>query len=195
MKAILSLLVENKPGILFQVTHLFRSRNFNIDSISVGVTENPEFSRITIITHGDKKQVRQILKQLDKMIDTIEVYELDEAKTMYRELILFKIKVNSAESAQKIRIIADDYNAVAYNSNSFSFTQTTQSDQSQQQTSNNNSIIIQLVDTPDKINAFAKLLEPFGIIDTSRTGVAALQQDDYHNNNNEGNTNNGEEDK
>jgi acetolactate synthase-1/3 small subunit len=65
MWAILSLLVENKPGILFKITHMFRSRNFNIDSISVGVTDNPEFSRMTITTIGDEKQVTQIVKQLD----------------------------------------------------------------------------------------------------------------------------------
>ncbi|MCA9819726.1 MAG: acetolactate synthase small subunit, partial [Nitrosarchaeum sp.] len=91
MWAILSILVENKPGILFKVTHLFRSRNFNIDSISVGVTENPEYSRMTITTYGDEKQVSQIVKQLDKMIDTVEVKQLDEPKTVYRELSLFKI--------------------------------------------------------------------------------------------------------
>ena len=78
MWAILTLLVENKPGILFKVTHLFRSRNFNIDSISVGVTDNPEYSRMTITTYGDEKQVNQIVKQLDKMIDTVEVKQLDE---------------------------------------------------------------------------------------------------------------------
>ena len=89
MWAILSILVENKPGILFQVTHLFRSRNFNIDSISVGVTENPEFSRMTVTTYGSEKQIQQIVKQLDKMIDTVEVRHLDEHKTVYRELIIF----------------------------------------------------------------------------------------------------------
>ena len=72
MWAILSIKVENKPGILFKVTHLFRSRNFNIDSISVGVTENPKFSRKTITTIGEEKQIAQIEKQLKKMNDTIE---------------------------------------------------------------------------------------------------------------------------
>jgi acetolactate synthase-1/3 small subunit len=91
MWAILSILVENKPGILFKVTHLFRSRNFNIDSISVGVTTDPEFSRMTITTYGDEKRIQQIVKQLDKMIDTVEVKQLDEHKTVYRELIVFKI--------------------------------------------------------------------------------------------------------
>ena len=92
MWSIISVLVENKPGILFKVTNLFRSRNFNIDSISVGVTENPEFSRMTITTIGDEKQVAQIIKQLDKMIDTIEVKRLDEKMSIYRELVLMKKK-------------------------------------------------------------------------------------------------------
>ena len=73
MWAILSVLVENKPGILFKVTHMFRSRNFNIDSISVGITDNPNYSRMTITSYGDEKQITQIVKQLDKMIDTVEV--------------------------------------------------------------------------------------------------------------------------
>ena len=77
MWAILSVLVENKPGILFKVTHMFRSRNFNIDSISVGVTDNPNYSRMTITSYGDEKQITQIVKQLDKMIDTVEVKQLD----------------------------------------------------------------------------------------------------------------------
>ena len=68
MWSIISILVENKPGVLFKVTHLFRSRNFNIDSISVGITDNPNYSKMTITTYGDEKQVEQIVKQLDKAI-------------------------------------------------------------------------------------------------------------------------------
>ena len=94
MWAILSIRVENKPGILFKVTHLFRARNFNIDSISVGVMENPEFSKMTITTVATEKQIAQIVKQLDKMIDTIEVKRLDEKESVYKELVLFRIKSN-----------------------------------------------------------------------------------------------------
>ena len=90
MWAILSIRVENKPGILFKVTNLFRARNFNIDSISVGVMENPEFSKMTITTVGTEKQIAQIVKQLDKMIDTIEVKRLDEKESVYKELVLFR---------------------------------------------------------------------------------------------------------
>ena len=111
MWAILSIRVENKPGILFKVTHLFRSRNFNFDSISVGVTEDPKFSRMTITTIGDEKQIAQIVKQLDKMIDTIEVRKLDEKITVYRELILFKIKISKPEDSMEINKLASAYNA------------------------------------------------------------------------------------
>src|SRR5256885_8222601 len=102
MWSIISVLVENKPGVLFKITNLFRSRNFNIDSISVGVTENPEFSKMTIITSADEKQLNQIIKQLDKLIDTVEVKLLDERKSIYRELVLMKIKVSKPSDIMEI---------------------------------------------------------------------------------------------
>ena len=157
MWAILSLLVENKPGILFKVTHLFRSRNFNIDSISVGVTENPEYSRMTITTFGDEKQVEQIVKQLDKMIDTIEVKHLDEHKTVYRELSIFKIKLSNANDSMEINKLANAYGGKVHDVKK-------------------DSIMVELTATPDQIAAFEELASPFGIIDVARTGVAALQR-------------------
>ena len=157
MWAILSLLVENKPGILFKVTHLFRSRNFNIDSISVGVTENPEFSRMTITTFGDKKRIAQIVKQLDKMIDTIEVKHLDEHKTVYRELSIFKIKLNTASDSMEINKLANAYGGKVHDVRK-------------------TSMMVELTATPDQIEAFKELAQPFGIIDIARTGVAALQR-------------------
>jgi acetolactate synthase-1/3 small subunit len=157
MWAILSLLVENKPGILFKVTHLFRSRNFNIDSISVGVTENPEFSRMTITTFGNEKQVAQIVKQLDKMIDTIEVKHLDEHKTVYRELCIFKIKLSNANDSMEINKLANAYGGKVHDVRK-------------------SSMMVELTATPDQIEAFKELAQPFGIIDVARTGVAALQR-------------------
>jgi len=83
MWAILSIRVENKPGILFKVTYMFRSRNFNIESITVGIMENPEISKMTITSAGTDNQIAQIVIQLDKMIDTIEVKRLDEIESVY----------------------------------------------------------------------------------------------------------------
>jgi len=157
MWAILSILVENKPGILFKVTHLFRARNFNIDSISVGVTENPDYSRMTITTFGDEKRIDQIIKQLDKMIDTIDVKRLDEHKTVYRELSIFKIKISNANDSMDVNKLANAYGGKVHDVKK-------------------DSIMIELTATPDQIKAFEELVKPFGIIDVARTGVAALQR-------------------
>jgi acetolactate synthase-1/3 small subunit len=157
MWAILSLLVENKPGILFKITHLFRSRNFNIDSISVGVTENPDYSRITITTFGDEKQVERIVKQLDKMIDTVKVEHLDEHKTVYRELSLFKIKLSNANDSMEVNKLANAYGGKVHDVKK-------------------DSLMVELTATPDQTQAFEELAKPFGIIDVARTGVAALQR-------------------
>jgi acetolactate synthase-1/3 small subunit len=157
MWAILSILVENKPGILFKVTHLFRSRNFNIDSISVGVTENSEYSKMTITTYGDEKQITQIVKQLDKMIDTIKVERLDEHKTVYRELCIFKIKLSDASDSMEVNKLANAYGGKVHDVKK-------------------DSLMVELTATPDQIKAFEELAKPFGILDVARTGVAALQR-------------------
>ena len=157
MWAILSILVENKPGILFKVTHLFRARNFNIDSISVGTTENPDYSKMTITTYGDEKQIAQIVKQLDKMIDTVKVERLDEHKTVFRELSLFKIKLSNANDSMEINKLANAYGGKVHDVKK-------------------DSIMVELTATPDQIKAFEELAQPFGILDVARTGVAALQR-------------------
>jgi acetolactate synthase-1/3 small subunit len=155
MWAILSIRVENKPGILFKVTHLFRSRNFNIDSISVGVMENPEFSKMVITTVGTEKQIAQIVKQLDKMIDTIEVKRLDEKESVYKELVLFKVKLRDASDSAEINKLADTFGAKIHNEQE-------------------NSLIVELTSTPDEIKSFEESIKSFSILDSARTGVTAL---------------------
>jgi len=155
MWAILSIRVENKPGILFKVTHLFRARNFNIDSISVGVMENPEFSKMVITTVGTEKQIAQIVKQLDKMIDTIEVKRLDEKESVYKELVLFKVKLSDASDSAEINKLANTFGAKIHNEQE-------------------NSLIVELTATPDEIKSFEESIKPFGIFDSARTGVTAL---------------------
>ena len=155
MWAILSIRVENKPGVLFKVTNLFRARNFNIDSISVGVMENPEFSKMTITTVGTEKQIAQIVKQLDKMIDTIEVKRLDEKKSVYKELALFKIKLSASSNSIEIKKLAGTFDAKIHDEQ-------------------NDSLIVELTATPDEIKSFEEMIKPFGILDSARTGVTAL---------------------
>ena len=155
MWAILSIRVENKPGILFKVTHLFRARNFNIDSISVGVMENPEFSKMVITTVGTEKQIAQIVKQLDKMIDTIEVKRLDEKESVYKELALFKVKLSDASDSAEINKLANTFGAKIHNERE-------------------SSLIVELTATPDEIKSFEESIKSFGILDSARTGVTAL---------------------
>jgi len=155
MWAILSIRVENKPGILFKVTHLFRARNFNIDSISVGVMENPEFSKMVITTVGTEKQIAQIVKQLDKMIDTIEVKRLEEKESVYKELALFKVKLSDASDSAEINKLANTFGAKIHNEQE-------------------NSLIVELTSTPDEIKSFEESIKSFGILDSARTGVTAL---------------------
>lgn len=155
MWAILSIRVENKPGILFKVTNLFRARNFNIDSISVGVMENPEFSKMVITTVGTEKQIAQIVKQLDKMIDTIEVKRLDEKESVYKELALFKVKLSDASDSAEINKLANTFGAKIHNEQE-------------------NSLIVELTSTPDEIKSFEESIKSFDILDSARTGVTAL---------------------
>ena len=156
MWAILSIRVENRPGILFKVSNLFRARNFNIDSLTVGVMEDPSFAKMTVTTVGDEKQIAQIVKQLDKMIDTIEVKILDEKKSVYKELVLFKIKLSKTSDSTEVNKLANTYGAKIHDEQ-------------------NDLIIIELTSTPDQISAFEELIKPFGILDSARTGVTALQ--------------------
>jgi len=155
MWAILSIRVENKPGILFKVTNLFRARNFNIDSISVGVMENPEFSKMTITTVGTEKQIAQIVKQLDKMIDTIEVKRLDEKESVYMELVLFYVMLCDASDSAEINKLANTFGAKIHNELE-------------------SSLIVELTATPDEIKSFEESIKSFGILDSARTGVTAL---------------------
>ena len=157
MWAILSIKVENKPGILIKVTHLFRSRNFNIDSISVGITEDPKYSRMTVTTIGNEKQISQIVKQLDKMIDTIEVRRLDENNTVYRELVMFKIKVSKPEDSMEINKMASAYDAKIHDAKK-------------------ESIMVEMTATPHQISAFEQLASKFGILQIARTGITALER-------------------
>ncbi len=157
MWSLISVLVENKPGVLFKVTNLFRSRNYNIDSISVGVTENPEFSRMTITTSADERQLDQIIKQLDKMIDTVEVKQLDEKKSVYRELVLMKIKVSKPSDIKEITDLANAFKCNVHDVRK-------------------SSIIVEITATPDRINAFEDLVKGYRILEIARTGTCAIER-------------------
>jgi acetolactate synthase I/III small subunit len=152
---ILSSLVENKPGVLFRVTNLFRARNFNIESITVGSTEQTDLSRMTITTKSDEKTLDQLVKQLRKLIDVVEVKVLDTDKTVYRELALLKMKADSPTSRMEITNFASIFRANILDISK-------------------EAIIVEITGTPDKIDAFKNLVLHYGIIQLARTGVSAL---------------------
>jgi acetolactate synthase-1/3 small subunit len=162
MWSIISVLVENKPGVLFKITNLFRSRNYNIDSISVGITENPEVSRMTITTEADEKQLNQIIKQLDKLIDTLEVKLLDEKKSVYRELVMMKLKVSKPTDIKEITDLANAFKCDVHDVRK-------------------SSIIIEITATPDRVSALVDLVKGYGILEMARTGICALARGGYEN--------------
>ena len=152
---ILSVIVENKPGVLFRITNLFRSRNFNIESITVGITEKPDLSRMTITTVSDVKTLEQLVKQLQKLIDVIQISVLNKENAVYRELAL--IKMNSKDPTTRIEIANF---ASIYRGNIMDIS--------------NETITVEIIGTPDKIDAFKNLVSSYGIIQVARTGVSAL---------------------
>ena len=152
---IVTALVENKPGVLFRVTNLFRARNFNIESITVGSTEQQDLSRMTITTNSDEKTLDQLVKQLRKLIDVVEVKVLDTDRTVYRELALIKMK--AVDPTTRSEII--NYSTI-FRGNILDIGKDT--------------ITVEITGTPDKIDAFKSLVEPYGITQLARTGVLAL---------------------
>jgi acetolactate synthase I/III small subunit len=152
---ILSALVEDKPGVLFRVTNLFRARNFNIESITVGSTEQADLSRMTITTKSDEKTLDQLVKQLKKLIDVVEVKVLDTGNTVYRELALIKMRAADPTTRMEITNFASIFRA-----NILDIGKET--------------IIVELTGTPDKIDAFKNLVDHYGITQLARTGVSAL---------------------
>ncbi len=157
---IISAIVEDKPGVLFRITNLFRARNFNIESITVGSTENVDLSRMTITTESDERTLDQLVKQLSKLIDVVDVKVLDIVRTVYRELALIKLRATDATTRMEITNFAAIFRA-----NILDISKDT--------------IIVEVTGTPDKIDAFKNLVDHYGIIQLARTGVSALPRGAY----------------
>ena len=152
---ILSVIVDNKPGVLFRVTNLFRARNFNIESITVGTTEQHDISRMTIAIQSDSRTTDQLVKQLSKLIDIIEVRILDTENTVFRELALIKMKALDPTSRMEITHFANIFRAKILDVSK-------------------DSMMVEITGTPDKIDAFKSIVDPYGIIQIARTGISAL---------------------
>ena len=153
----ISILVENHSGVLSRVSGLFSRRGYNIDSLSVGVTEDPKISRITVVAFGDDNIIYQIHKQLEKLIDVLEVTELSPDNSVYRELALIKVNVGLPSVRSEIVSIAEIFRA-----NVIDVSQT--------------SLTMELTGDQSKIEAFSQLLAPYGIKEIVRTGLTGIQR-------------------
>lgn len=153
-KHTLAILVNDQPGVLQRVCGLFGRRGFNIDSISVGSTEETGISRMTIVTTGDERTVEQIQKQLYKLIDVIQIHQLSSKPMVTRELALIKIEAEPSKRPEILGIIETFRASVI--------------DVGPQQ------MIIQAVGDCSKLNAIIELLHPYGIVELSFTGATAM---------------------
>ena len=156
MKQTISVLVENQAGVLNRITGLFSRRAFNIESLAVGVTDDPAFSRITIIVDSGNSVVEQVEKQLNKLIEVIKVRTIPEDKLIGRELVLVKVNATT-KTRQDIMTICDIMGAKVDDISP-------------------NSLTLELSDTPDRVDTFEAMLRPFSILEVVRTGVIALQK-------------------
>ena len=152
---VISVLVENKPGVLHGVANLFRRRNFNIESITVGPSENSDTSRMTITVNGDEKTLEQVVKQLAKLIDVLKVEELEPGHFVMRELALIKVNVPTTKDRSDIINCVEVFRGRIIDVSTDSLT-------------------VEITGTPDKLDAFLKLMQTNGIIELARTGITAL---------------------
>ncbi|HPM42688.1 MAG TPA: acetolactate synthase small subunit [Candidatus Omnitrophota bacterium] len=158
MKHTISVLVENKFGVLARIAGLFSARGFNITSLAVGETEDPTTSRMTIVVEGDDKTLEQIKKQLNKLIDVIKVADFKEGEFIDREIILIKVAV-SAKTRKEILEAVEASGGTIENAGSKSLT-------------------VELAGDQNSIKTMLELLKPFGIIEMARTGRIAMSISD-----------------
>ena len=151
---VLSLLVEDKPGLLTRVAGLIARRGFNIESLAVGVTEIPGLSRITVVVDVDQLPLEQVTKQLNKLVNVIKIVELDPAVSVQRELLLVKVRADATvrtqvlETVQLFRAKVVDVSPEA--------------------------LTVEATGTEDKLEALLRMLEPFGIKELAQSGLLAI---------------------
>lgn len=153
-KKVLSVLVDNTSGVLNRVAGLFSRRGYNIDSLTVGVTQDPRYSRMTIVVTGDDDIIEQIIKQIEKLVDVNKVEVLEDNNSVCRELILTKVKT-TPEQRQQVMAVADIFRAKIVDVGI-------------------DSLIIELTGNQNKLDAFLNLLVDYEILELVRTGITGL---------------------
>lgn len=153
---ILSVLVENRPGVLARISGLFARRGYNIDSLAVGETENPTVSRMTIVVSVEGQPLEQIIKQLDKLINVLSIAELPHDDSVERELALIKVSAGAGRRAEVLEI-AEIFRAKVVDVDA-------------------DSLVVEATGTPEKVAALEELLRPYGVAELVRTGRIALRR-------------------
>ena len=156
MTRTISVLVENKPGVLARISGLFSARGYNIDSLAVGETELPDVSRMTIVARGDERILEQIVKQLNKLIDVIKVIDFSGGECIERDLALIKINAPKEKRTEILNVLKIFRARVI--------------------DINRQGLVVEMSGTEDKIEALVEILKPYGIVEMSRTGVIALSR-------------------
>src|SRR3712207_5058185 len=155
-KHILSILVENKPGVLTRISGLFARRGFNIDTLAVGPTDDPTLSRMTLTVDGALHPIDQVTKQLHKLVNVIKIRDLEPDETVARELALFKVSADG-ESRGQIMQFTDIFRGKVIDVSK-------------------RSVTVEITGTDDKIEAFERMVRPFGLIEMVRTGEIAISR-------------------
>ena len=150
----LSILVRNSSGVLTRVSSLFARRGYNIDSLTVGPTNNPEISRMTVVAQGDQRILEQIEKQLRKLEDVIEIFALPRSSSVYRELVLVKVESNASTRADIVSIV-DIFRAKIVDVSP-------------------DSMVIEVTGDHGKVNGLLTMLDGFNIVEIVRTGMAGI---------------------
>jgi acetolactate synthase I/III small subunit len=156
-KHVLSILVEDKPGVLTRIAGLFARRGFNIDTLTVGPTDDPRISRITLTLDGAMHPIDQVTKQLHKLVNVLKIRDLDPTDTVSRELALFKVAVNDGSQRAEVMQIAEIFRGKVVDVTK-------------------RSLILEVTGTTDKIEAFENMVRPFGLIEMMRTGEIAISR-------------------
>src|SRR5947209_8294543 len=155
-KHTLSILVENKPGVLTRIAGLFARRGFNIDTLAVGPTEDERLSRITLTLDGALHPIDQVTKQLHKLVNVLKIRDLEPEETLARELALFKVSADGAARAEVMQICE------IFRAKIVDVTK--------------RSVVVEVTGTFEKIGAFEQLVRPFGLIEMARTGEIAISR-------------------
>jgi acetolactate synthase I/III small subunit len=154
MRHVLSALVQNTPGVLAQVSGMLATRGFNIDSLAVGETEDPELSRMTFVVHGDDGVLDQVRKQLDKLITVVQVEDISSQNFVERDLMLIKVNA-AAQQRNEIALLVEMFRARVVDVSS-------------------TNVMVEISGQESKIEAFIDLMRPYGILQLARTGRIAL---------------------